>query len=148
MTLVRPQLEYASTIWDPWTQRNIKKVEAVQRRAARFVTGDYRRTSSATSMLKHLEWPELATRRQQAKVVMIYRIVHQLVAIPSAQYLHPAGVHTRGSPSRFLVPYASINSYKNSFFPSSIRLWNSLPAAQTEAQSLEAFKTGIVSSFH
>jgi hypothetical protein len=31
-TLVRPQLEYAVTVWDPWTQTNISKIEAVQRR--------------------------------------------------------------------------------------------------------------------
>jgi hypothetical protein len=27
-TLVRPQLEYAVTVWDPWTQTNISKIEA------------------------------------------------------------------------------------------------------------------------
>ena len=33
-TLVRPQIEYASTIWDPFTQENQNKIEMVQRRAA------------------------------------------------------------------------------------------------------------------
>ena len=32
--LVRPVLEYASTVWDPYTEENIKKIESVQRRAA------------------------------------------------------------------------------------------------------------------
>jgi hypothetical protein len=32
-SLVRPQLEYASTVWNPYTKRNINKVEMVQRRA-------------------------------------------------------------------------------------------------------------------
>jgi hypothetical protein len=36
-TLARPLVEYASTIWDPYTQTDINKVEAVQRRAARYV---------------------------------------------------------------------------------------------------------------
>ena len=34
-TFVRPTLEYASTVWDPHTARNINAVEMVQRRAAR-----------------------------------------------------------------------------------------------------------------
>ena len=51
-TLVRPVMEYAAIVWDPSTQENIRKVEMVQRRCARFVLGDYRRTSSVTSMLK------------------------------------------------------------------------------------------------
>jgi hypothetical protein len=36
-TLARPLVEYASTVWDPYTQTDINKVEAVQRRAARYV---------------------------------------------------------------------------------------------------------------
>ena len=41
ITFLRPQVEYADTVWDPHTTDNIKKVEAVQWRVARFVTGDY-----------------------------------------------------------------------------------------------------------
>jgi hypothetical protein len=51
-TLVRPIMEYACIIWDPVTQKNIRELEMVQRRAARIVTGDYRTTSSVTRMLK------------------------------------------------------------------------------------------------
>jgi hypothetical protein len=81
---------------------------------------------------------------------MIYRVIHQLVAIPSAPYLQQTGVRTRGIEMRFQVPFTSVNSYKNSFFPSTIRLWNSLPSDITRMQSLEAFKGGIkiASSFH
>jgi hypothetical protein len=56
------------------------------------------------------------------------------------------GVRTRGNEMRFLVPFTSVNSYKNSFFTSTIRLWNSLPSDITKMQSLEAFKGGISSS--
>ena len=44
--LVRPILEYVSTSWDPYTKSNIQQLEAVQRRAARFVTGDNRTTTA------------------------------------------------------------------------------------------------------
>ena len=33
-TLARPTMEYASTVWDPTKQSNIKDLEQVQRRAA------------------------------------------------------------------------------------------------------------------
>jgi hypothetical protein len=32
---------------------------------------------------------------------MIYRVIHQLVAIPSAPYLQPTGVRTRGNDEHF-----------------------------------------------
>ena len=35
--LVRPNVEYASTVWDPYTKQNKDRVEMVQRRAARYV---------------------------------------------------------------------------------------------------------------
>ena len=66
-TLVRPQLEYAATVWDPSTKTGINKVEAVQRRTARFCHNDYRRTSSLTSMIQNLGWEELQHRREQCK---------------------------------------------------------------------------------
>ena len=52
-TLVRPILEYASSAWDPYTQSSINKLEGVQRRAARFVAGDYRTTSSVSEMISN-----------------------------------------------------------------------------------------------
>ena len=47
-TSVRPIVVCATTSWAPFTESDKHKIEMVQRRAARFVTNDYRRTSSAT----------------------------------------------------------------------------------------------------
>jgi len=58
-TFVRPLLEYSQTVWDTYTAAATKKLEAVQRRAARFVTNGYRRTSCVTDMLSSLEWQTL-----------------------------------------------------------------------------------------
>ena len=145
MTLVRPILEYACIIWDPVTQKNIREVEMVQRRAARFVTGDYRTTSSVSKMLDQLQWTTLQERRKRAKVIMLYRIVHHLVAIPSDTYLLPRGVSstTRGHDTRFLLPYSRTQSHQQSFFPSAIRLWNDLPSSAVNASTVEGFKDSL-----
>ena len=39
--LVRPVLEYGSSVWDPHTHGLQEELEKVQNRAARFVTGNY-----------------------------------------------------------------------------------------------------------
>ena len=54
---------------DPVTQKNIRELEMVQRRAACFVTGNYRTTSSVTRMLEALQWTELQQRRKRATVI-------------------------------------------------------------------------------
>ena len=35
---VRPNLEYSSAVWDPHQQKDIKRLERVQRKGAHFVT--------------------------------------------------------------------------------------------------------------
>ena len=83
-TYVRPILEYACTVWDPHTKELTSQLEMVQRRAARFVTADYRRRHSVTVLLNQLQWQTLLQRRTHSKVTMLYRIHHQLVAIPAS----------------------------------------------------------------
>ena len=39
--MVRPILEYGSSVWDPHTGKFQKELEKVQNRAARFVTRNY-----------------------------------------------------------------------------------------------------------
>ena len=53
---VRPQLEYCSTVWCPFADSYISKLEVVQRRAARWVKHDYGQTSSVTAMMQSLHW--------------------------------------------------------------------------------------------
>ena len=52
--LVRPILEYGSTVWDPQSILLQDELEKVQKRAARFVTGNYvdYETGSMTGILK------------------------------------------------------------------------------------------------
>ena len=49
-TLVKPQVEYASSVWSPYTKENINKIEMLQRRAARWVTNDFSPYSSVTDL--------------------------------------------------------------------------------------------------
>ena len=63
-TLVRPTIEYASSVWDPYTSTNKVKIEAIHRRAARFVTNRHHNTSSPTEMIEELKWPCLKKRRE------------------------------------------------------------------------------------
>jgi hypothetical protein len=143
-TLVRLLLEYACTVWDSFTNVNIQKLESVQRRSARFVMNDYRQTSSVTTMLNTLQWQQLAERRTRCKTVMMYRIVNGLIAIPPLE-LHTTSSVARGHIARFLVPYARTSTYRHSFFPDSIMIWNSLPQPLVESTSLDAFKQGVLS---
>ena len=101
---VKPTLEYASTTWAPHSKTDIRKLEMVQRRAARFVFNDYQCTSSITEIMEKLDWQTLQQRREYARLTMIYRIIHQLVDIPTELYLTALTGRTRGHDSRLPDP--------------------------------------------
>ena len=52
--LARPHMEYASSVWGPHAQCNTRKLEMVQRRAARYVCNRWHNTSSVTEMVNQL----------------------------------------------------------------------------------------------
>ncbi len=142
-SLVRPIVEYASAVWDPHTSKNITQLEAVQRRAARFVVGDYRTTSSTSQMIADLGWQPLEQRRSDARLSMMFRITRGLIDICADPYLRPVTTATRGQSSRFLLPFCRTDAYRHSFFPAGIRLWNSLPDDVANSATLEDFKAGL-----
>ena len=143
-SLVRPHLEYCSSVWSPYTKTLTNKVEMVQRRAARYATNRYHNTSSVTTMLNQLDWETLEDRRTKAQLTMFYRITNDLVDIPADQYLTPANTTTRSSHSRkYQQPTTSTSYYRNSFFPKTVTTWNHLPASIAEASTLVSFKRGL-----
>ena len=106
-TYVCPILEYATVAWSPHTQRNIQKVEQVQRNCARYVTSNYSRQSSLTTMLRELEWPSLESRRDHICLAMLYRIRLNLVDIDWKNHLKEHTSSTRGHGSRFWTLFCS-----------------------------------------
>jgi len=88
-SLVRPQLESAFKVWDPhrFTPSPTSKLWRWSKcRAARFVSGNYRRQSSVGPMLKSLEWEILQQQRRHAKAVMMYKIINNLVSIDPSPF--------------------------------------------------------------
>ena len=143
-TLVRPQLEYASTVWHPHTKLNINKLEMIQRRALRWVTGDYSPLSSVTEMQERLGWRSLEHRRLDARVIMFFKIYHQLVAIDLPHYIQKPVRYTRlMHPFSFRQVQVTSDYQKFSFFPHSIILWNNLPCHIVTIPSLDVFRASV-----
>ena len=67
-SLLRPHLEYASTVWEPHTKKNIHKLDMIQRIAARYACNRYHNISSVTEMVGHLGWEPLTTRRRNMRL--------------------------------------------------------------------------------
>ena len=134
-TLVRPQLEYAAPIWHPYYET-----------AARWTYRRWRNTSSVGEMLDELEWPSLESCRERSSLTFFYKIQSGIVSLDKDKYLTPAPNlrHTRAShESQYTRPFAYSDDLKNSFFPRTISVWNSLPSSVVLSKTIEEFKASI-----
>ena len=143
-SLVRPIVEYASTVWDPYTQKDIHTLEMVQRRGARYVCNKHGNRSSVDNMLNTLEWTSLEQRRKEARLHMLYKIHNKEVEISPVNRLIPPSRLSRNMHSlSFQIPSTNSDYRKFSFFPRTIRDWNALPPDIVAAGSLEIFKKRV-----
>lgn len=145
MILVKPKLQYACTAWDPHFQRDKAALERVQRKAARFVTGNYERTSSVTAMLQALNWHTLETQRTHARLTTMFKMCHGLLDGNWGEYLKPNQERrTRGSHNfKFIVPKGHKDIFRFSFFPRTIVDWNNLDNETVLSESLPIFKNKL-----
>ena len=143
-SMVRPTMEYASSVWDPTNRKKIENLEKVQKRAARFVFNNYtdRTPGCVTKMVESLKWEKLEERRKYNRLCMLYKIKNGLVDIDSHQYIQANDSRTRGK-DRLYQERTSSEAFGNSFFPKTIRDWNQLPANTTPANTVEGFRSAI-----
>jgi hypothetical protein len=73
-SLVRPTVEYASSVWDPYHQNNKHRLEMVQRREARYVTNRHHNTSYVSSMIEDLNWKSLEVYSEDKNILKWFRI--------------------------------------------------------------------------
>ena len=89
LSLVLSVLEYGSTLRDPYLQQDINKLEQVQRKAARFVSGDYksRTPGSMQKLLQKLDQLPLQVRCQQLRLTFLFKVVEGMVpAMPPEHF--------------------------------------------------------------
>jgi hypothetical protein len=117
-------------------------LEKVQRRAARFVCGDYRRTTSVTGLLQHLGWQSLEFRRLLSQTTLFYKIHTGLVDIAFPDMVQPTHSTTTRHHHEHKLQHIQTNLlvFHYSLFPRLIYVWNNLPPKAITATDVESFQ--------
>ena len=133
------------SIWNPNLKKDKDALEKVQRRAARWIRSDYRQRSSVTAMLTDLGLATLEKRREDQKLLLMYKVVHRLVGVSCEELgLEKADKRTRASHCHKLRHHQpTTTEYRHSFICSTIPEWNRLPANMAEADSVATFKSQL-----
>ena len=138
--MVQPVMEYACIVWDPHYQTQISILEKVQGHAARCILSDYSYHGSVSAMLKQLNWLSLAKRRKQQRLNLFYQIMQGEIGLSLPKYYHFTTRHTRHHhPFHLVVSSTNTTTYMTSYFPRTIREWNSLPPQLIELNTLATF---------
>ena len=120
---MRPILEYGCAVWDPHHKNDIESLEKIQKRAARFVTGNYDLHHGSTKFnMSKLQWKPLEERRACNKLNLLYKSKKGFIDLPPSQFLK----ENPRKPLNFAIPASSVDSHLYSFYPNTLRMWNSL----------------------
>ena len=80
LAMVRPHLEYASPVWNPSIQKQVKMIEDVEKFAMRVVTRRW--NAGYQELLNMVSIPSIESRRLQSSMCTLYKIVHGLCYFP------------------------------------------------------------------
>jgi hypothetical protein len=145
-TFIRPVLEYADVVWDNCTHGDKLELDKIQDEAARIVTGSSKLVS-LNNLYKETGWESLETRRNNHKLALFYKMYHGY-APPYLSSLVPSLVGDESSyPLRNADNVRNISCrtklFSESFLPSTISLWNSLPHETRNCRTISSFKHAI-----
>ena len=143
VSYIRPHLEYAAAVWDPYLSKDINLLEKTQGFALKVCAKNW--SLSHNELLSHLHLSSLSERRSQAKLCHLFKIVRGLEDFHTAPVnMRELHYSTRSDNSQLIQPIRSRTSqFQHSFFPHSISLWNSLPGNSVNRPSLLTFKLSL-----
>lgn len=139
-SLIRPQLEYCSVIWDPKVVFLKNRLMEVEKFALRMCLKHWNYPYSDLILLANIT--SLEFRRLHSKLLLLYKIIYKLSFMPEGIFVFSScRKSTRLNHSLPLLPYSSSTySYHFSSVLQMISLWNSLPFDPSKCDSFAHFK--------
>ena len=130
---IQPYFDYCDTVYDGLiTKTDAIRLERLQNRAARLITGTMLRTPTK-KLMEELGWASMENRRKIHKLLLYHHL--QTAGPQTPQYITSILPDTRADQtgrtlrnSRTLTQsFSRTTLFQNSFLPSTTRLWNDLP---------------------
>ena len=140
--IVLPHFDYADVVYDATSETNKSRLQRMQTRAARLISGTGPR-DSRNPVFKELGWLSLENRRCMHKCTMVFKCRNGLAppylidSFNANSFNH--SYSTRNS-SKLRIPMARTEYYHRSFLISGCNAWNILPDYIRKSVSLNSFK--------
>ena len=141
-TFIRPHLEYANVIWNPYLKRQSVLIEQVQRRATKILKNC--KEMSYAERLRFLNLHSLKGRRLRGDLIQMFKIYHGIDDIDFHKLFISAPISsTRNSAGKIFVKHANSNKRLYSFCFRIVKPWNDLPEKVKFSKTVNEFKNRI-----
>ena len=77
-SIIQPKIDYGISIWGYTTAHNINKVQRLQNRAARILTGNFAYVNTrGIDLVKNLGLMNVTQRRDYFMIIMMFKSIHE-----------------------------------------------------------------------
>jgi hypothetical protein len=116
-SIVQPHIDYCLAIWGHTTDCNTKRIQRLQNRAARIITGTYDRSVRGVELVKQLGWQNVHERRNYFTCLTVFKSLNGLSPSYMEDMFTPMStsstVNTRSTHTRDLhVPKPNLEIFK------------------------------------
>ena len=152
LALVRSQFEHCSVIWRPQTETKISRLEAIQKRALKWILSEesisYSSFTTYIQKCRQANILPLRTRFDLLDLLFFYKVVYKLTPVSLPFYLSPYLGNTRLRNTHLdyfcfvstLVPKSSSGALAQGFFYRTHSKWNNIPLEIRKLGTLSKFK--------
>ena len=98
---------------------------------------------SITHMLEMLKWPSFQKHREDARLILLFKLANSLLTIPRNYIPLPSPLSTTRAQHnlKYMHIQPSSGIYQHSFFPRTIPKWNNLHIPDLDTLTLNQFKS-------
>ena len=140
-SFVQPSMEYAIVVWGGSYDCDIMKLESIHLDAMRLIVGATAR-SNIVNVREEMGGSTIQQRINDMSIVTLFKIINGI----APPYLTSIFDDLSGNRnytlrnSNIRIPKCRLETFKKSFFPRSISLWNRLPEEARSMNSVELLK--------
>ena len=143
-SLILPNFDYCSAVWGCIGPGLTRKLQKLQNRAARIITGSSYDIRSA-QILSDLDWPNLAQRRANHLEKLMFKTMNnEVLEYISEKFVLRNLNHNhnlRGSKHNIFIPRPNTEALKKAFSYRGAISWNGLSAEAKQATSFAQFNS-------
>lgn len=139
-TYIRPHLEYAVQVWNPWLKKDIELIEKVQRKFTKQGVLYYK---TYEDRLRNLKLTSLEKRRQRGDLIFTFKVLTGRVPKLAQLFTLNTDTRLRGHPFK-LVRERFKKCPRQKFFSNRVfNNWNALDQSVFSATTVNCFKNKL-----